>query len=110
MAQAAIYLAVAPKSDAAYTALNQALDEVRTGRAEPVPKQLRNAPTAAMKEWGYGKGYEHAHQFEDAIPGMDCLPEGLRGTRFSAPSSRGVEAKIAERLAEIRRIRGAETD
>src|ERR1700683_3681702 len=63
LAQAAIYLAVAPKSDAAYRALNGAMETVSKSTAEPVPMQLRNAPTNAMKEWGYGTGYQHAHQF-----------------------------------------------
>jgi putative ATPase len=65
LAQAAIYLSVAPKSDAAYQGLNQALEEVRTGTAEPVPMRLRNPVTSAMKQWGYGKGYRHAHRFPD---------------------------------------------
>ncbi len=102
LAQAAIYLAVAPKSDAAYAALNSAREAVRTGTAEPVPMQLRNAPTRAMKQWGYGKGYEHAHRFDDAITGMECLPPSLAGKRFYHPTERGVEARIAQRLDEIR--------
>ncbi len=102
LAQVAIYLAVAPKSDAAYRALKQAMETVRTTVAEPVPMQLRNAPTKAMKAWGYGAGYQHAHQFEDALNAMECLPEGLRGTQFYSPTTRGVEARILERLEEIR--------
>lgn len=109
LAQAAIYLAVAPKSDAAYRALNAAMEDVQTHRADPVPMQLRNAPTRSMKAWGYGKGYEHAHQQEDAITQMECLPERLRGVRFYEPANRGMEQRIAERLAEIRKRReGAE--
>jgi len=105
LAQLAIYLAVAPKSDAAYSALNQAVETVRTGVAEAVPMHLRNAPTTAMKKWGYGKGYQHAHQFEDALPEMECLPEGLAGTEFYHPTDRGAELRIAERLAAIRRAK-----
>ncbi len=105
LAQAAIYLAMAPKSDAAYRALNAAMEDVRTMRAEPAPMQLRNAPTRAMKQWGYGAGYQHAHQFEDALPEMECLPERLVGRRFYEPVNRGLEQKIAERLAELRRRR-----
>ncbi len=105
LAQITIYLSVAPKSDAAYRALNAVLEDVRANRAEPVPMQLRNAPTRAMKQWGYGKGYEHAHQFEDAMTGMECLPERLAGRRFYEPSGRGMEQRIAERLAEIRKRR-----
>ncbi|MCC6587881.1 MAG: replication-associated recombination protein A [Bryobacterales bacterium] len=103
LAQVAIYLAMAPKSDAAYKALGMAQQTVRERVAEPVPLHLRNAPTRAMKQWGYGKGYQHAHQFEDAVVDMECLPESLIGTRFYEPAARGVEARIAERLAEIRR-------
>ena len=105
LAQAAIYLAMAPKSDAAYRALNAAMEDVRTMRAEPVPMQLRNAPTRAMKQWGYGAGYQHAHQFEDALPEMECMPERLVGRRFYEPVNRGLEQKIAERLAELRKRR-----
>ena len=102
LAQAAIYLAVAPKSDAAYRALNKAIETVSKSTAEPVPMQLRNAPTRAMKEWGYGAGYQHAHQFEDALNTMDCLPEHLRGTVFYEPTDRGIEQRIAQRIEEIR--------
>jgi putative ATPase len=103
LAQAAIYLAVAPKSDAAYRALNAAMETVERSPAEPVPMQLRNAPTRAMKQWGYGAGYQHAHQFEDAINTMECLPESLRGTRFYEPTDRGVEQRILQRLEELRK-------
>ena len=106
LAQAAIYLAVAPKSDAAYQALNQAAQDVvqDAARRTRVPMHLRNAPTRAMKEWGYGDGYQHAHQFsQDALTGMECLPESLAGTRFYEPSDRGIEARITERLDAIRK-------
>lgn len=102
LAQIAIYLAVAPKSDAAYAALNSVLSEVQNGTAYPVPMQLRNAPTGPMKQWGYGKGYQHAHKFEDAVTNMRCLPEELGDREFYKPSNRGVESRIAERLAEIK--------
>jgi putative ATPase len=102
LAQAAIYLSVAAKSDAAYRALNQARDVARTRVAEPVPMHLRNAPTRSMKEWGYGKGYQHAHDYRDAVTSMECLPPGLAGTRFYEPLPRGTEQKIAERLEDIR--------
>jgi len=102
LAQVAIYLAVAPKSDAAYRALNAATEAVMKSTADPVPMQLRNAPTKAMKQWGYGSGYQHAHQFEDAINTMECLPDNLRGTIFYEPTDRGVEQRIRQRLEEIR--------
>jgi putative ATPase len=103
LAQAVIYLAVAAKSDAAYKALNLARQTVQNLPAEPVPMNLRNAPTSHMKAWGYGEGYEHAHQMEDAVTGMECLPPALEGTRFYEPQARGLEIRIAERLEELRR-------
>jgi putative ATPase len=105
LAQAIIYLSVAPKSDAAYRALGAVLEDVRGTIHEPVPLQLRNAPTRAMKEWGYGEGYRHAHQFEDAITDMECLPASLAGKRWYHPTDRGLEKRIRERLAEIREKR-----
>ena len=102
LAQATIYLAVAPKSDASFRALNAVIEAVQSHRDEPVPFHLRNAPTKAMKQWGYGAGYQHAHNFEDALPEMECLPESLAGTRFYEPTNRGLEQKIAERLEAIR--------
>jgi putative ATPase len=106
LAQAAIYLSVAPKSDAAYQALNAALGDVRERTADPAPAHLRNPVTRHMKEWGYGAGYQHAHQFEDAMTEMECLPAALAGRRYYEPTSRGIEQRIGERLAEIRRRRG----
>jgi putative ATPase len=105
LGQAAIYLAVAPKSDAAYRAMNALSEDVQNSMAEPVPMHLRNAPTAAMKQWGYSAGYEHAHQFEDAISGMDCLPPSLMGKRYYIPTDRGLEKRIAERMEEIRQAK-----
>ena len=102
LAQAVIYLAIAPKSDAAYKALNAAREKVQNSPAEPVPMQLRNAPTKHMKAWGYGEGYQHAHQAQDAMNTMECLPDNLQGTEFYHPTGRGLEERIAQRLAEIR--------
>jgi putative ATPase len=102
LAQAAIYLAIAPKSDAAYRALNKASETVEKSVAEPVPMQLRNAPTRHMKVWGYGVGYQHAHDFDEALNQMECLPESLKGTVFYEPTDRGVEQKIGGRLAALR--------
>jgi putative ATPase len=106
LAQAAIYLCVAPKSDAAYRAMHELQNDVQATMAEPVPLHLRNAPTAPMKQWGYGAGYQHAHQFEDAIPDMQCLPPSLAGRRYYQPTDRGLEKRISERLDEIRRLKG----
>ena len=105
LAQAAIYLAVAPKSDASYKALDVARADVATAIAEPVPLHLRNAPTGLMKAFGYGQGYQHAHQFEDALTDMECLPPSLAGRRYYYPTNRGLEKRIAERLEEIREAR-----
>jgi putative ATPase len=110
LAQAAIYLSVAPKSDASYQALNRVMEAVEQHVAEPVPFHLRNAPTGAMKQWGYGEGYQHAHKLEDALPDMECLPESLAGTTFYEPTNRGLEQRIAERLAEIRSRRKSKSD
>ena len=105
LAQAAIYLCVAPKSDAAYQALNAVKEDVEKTIAEPVPMQLRNAPTRDMKAWGYGAGYQHAHQFEDAMVDMECLPASLAGRQYYFPTDRGMEKRIAERLEEIRKLK-----
>jgi putative ATPase len=102
LAQAAVYLAMAPKSDAVYKAAGRVRDDVQRTVADPVPMRLRNAPTPLMKSWGYGAGYQHAHEFEGAVPDMDCLPDSLRGRRYYFPTDRGVEKRIAERLAELR--------
>ncbi|HAX42537.1 MAG TPA: AAA family ATPase, partial [Solibacterales bacterium] len=102
LAQAALYLALAPKSDAGYRALNAARALVRERPAEAVPLHLRNAPTKSMKEWGYGAGYEHAHQQPEALTTMPCLPEALAGQRFYEPSTRGFEVRLKERLEAIR--------
>lgn len=102
LAQITLYLALAAKSDAAYQALNSVRAEIRQAVAEPVPLHLRNASTKLMKGLGYGTGYKHAHQYADAVTGMECLPPSLAGREFYQPRDRGVEKKIAERLREIR--------
>lgn len=107
LAQVAVYLAVAPKSDAVYRGLGKARQAVRTGPARQVPLHLRNAPTRLMREQGYAKGYEHAHRSAAGVVAMECLPEGLEGARFYVPANRGIEERIAKRLADIRRQRDA---
>ena len=102
LAQVAIYLAIAPKSDSAYKALRQAVAVAETEVAEPVPMQLRNASTKAMKQWGYGEGYQHAHEFEGGLNQMECLPAHLKGRTFYQPTDRGVEQRISQRLEELR--------
>ncbi len=110
LAQLTIYLSIAPKSDAAYQALNRVTSVVQKTTAEPVPMHLRNAPTKAMKDWGYSKGYQHAHKFADAITDMSCLPENLAGQTFYEPTDRGVEKRIGERLEELRKARVKSAD
>jgi putative ATPase len=103
LGQLTIYLALAPKSDASYKAFGAVMEDVRNTVAEPVPMNLRNAVTRPMKAWGYGEGYQHAHTFEDAMVDMECLPPSLAGREWYHPTNRGVEQRIAERLAEIRK-------
>jgi putative ATPase len=98
LAQIAIYLALAPKSDAAYRALSVVTDTVEQTPAAPVPLRLRNAPTSLMKNMGYAKGYKHAHGEPDAVTDMQCLPETLAGHTFYHPSDRGFEQKLQERM------------
>lgn len=106
LAQAALYLAVAPKSNAVYTAFKAARRTIAERPADPVPKVIRNAPTRLMKEEGYGAGYVYAHDTEDGVGGLECLPDALAGTRFYAPTAHGVEKRIRDRLEELGRLRG----
>jgi len=99
LAQLTIYLALSPKSDAAYQALNKVDAVIESTPAPPVPLHLRNAPTGLMKQLGYSRGYEHAHQAPDAITDMACLPEALAGYRFYQPTDRGYEKTLRQRLA-----------
>jgi len=101
LAQAAVYLAVAPKSNAVYVAYRRAAADARETEAEPVPLHLRNAPTGLMKELGYGKGYEYAHDREDAIVAQTHLPESLEGRVYYEPTGRGVEERIGRRMAKL---------
>jgi putative ATPase len=108
LAQAAIYLATAPKSNAVYRAYGAAAQAAERDAAQPVPLHLRNAPTRLMKQLDYGKGYRYAHDEGDAIADMDCLPENLRGRKFYEPTERGFEKEIKRRLdrwAEIKKER-----
>jgi putative ATPase len=98
LAQLTLYLALAPKSDAAYRALNQVDSLIENSRAEPVPMHLRNAPTRLMKELGHGKGYQHAHESPEAITAMSCLPPSLSDRIFYQPSTRGFERQLSERI------------
>ncbi|TXH04917.1 MAG: replication-associated recombination protein A [Nevskiaceae bacterium] len=107
LAQVVVYLAVAPKSNAVYTALSAARAAVEEHGSLEVPMHIRNAPTKLMKELGYGEGYRYDHDERDAHAiGQQFLPERLSGTRFYEPTQRGLEIKIAERLAQLRRSAG----
>ncbi len=105
LAQAAIYLSAAPKSNAVYVAYGRAVKDAHHDVAEPVPLHLRNAPTALMKELKYGEDYLYAHDHADAVTTMDCLPDNLRGRRFYEPTDRGLEKAIGERIAAWRSAR-----
>ena len=105
LAQLATYLAAAPKSNAVYLGYGEAVHEVRQGDNPPVPLHIRNAPTRLMKELGYGRGYQYAHDFDEQTAAMDCLPQPLAGRRFYEPKHVGLEREIRERLEKMREAR-----
>jgi putative ATPase len=103
LAQAAVYLATAPKSNAVYRAFGEAQRDVEEAPLEGVPLHLRNAPTSLMKEFGYGADYQYPHDLPEAFADQDYLPEGLKGRVYYHPTDRGLEAEIGRRLKEWRR-------
>ena len=105
LAQAAVYLSLAPKSDALYAGYGAALEDVRKTEADPVPLHLRNAVTGLMKNVGYGEGYKYAHDFEERVTDMACLPENLAGRAYYKPTEQGFEARLRLRMEEIRKLR-----
>jgi putative ATPase len=105
LAQAAIYLATAPKSNAIYLAYAAAAADSHTQAAESVPLHLRNAPTGLMKQLDYGKGYQYAHDEPDAVTDMPCLPPSLAGRTYYTPADRGFEKEIKKRLEEWKKLR-----
>jgi putative ATPase len=107
LAQATLFMALAPKSNAAYVAYNEAQADVRDRPAEPVPLHIRNAPTGLMKDLGYGAGYQYAHDAPDARVDQDDLPDSLRGREYYRPTNRGLEAELGRRLSEWRRWRAS---
>ncbi len=107
LAEAVVYLAIAPKSNSVYTAFGAVRRAVEESRQEPVPLHLRNAPTKLMKELGYSEGYRYAHDEAGKVANMDCLPEALQGSRWYHPTGEGREKLLAQRLDEVRRIRAA---
>jgi putative ATPase len=98
LAQAAVYCALAPKSNALYRAWREARKSIADGATDPVPMSIRNAPTGLMKREGYGEGYRYAHDHPDAVTDLDCLPERLRGRRFYRPTERGFEKELRSRV------------
>jgi putative ATPase len=109
LAEAIVYLSLAPKSNSIYTAYGAVQQEIEHTRQEPVPLHLRNAPTRLMKELEYGKGYLYAHDEEGKVANMDCLPDSLRGHTYYHPTQEGREKLLAQRMEEIRRIRTAKS-
>jgi putative ATPase len=105
LAQAAVYLSLAPKSNALYTGYGAVHEDVQKTEADPVPLHLRNAVTGLMKNIGYGEGYKYAHNFEDKVTDMSCLPGNLAGRLYYKPTDQGFEARLRQRLEEIRKIR-----
>jgi putative ATPase len=102
--QAVVYLATAPKSNALYITEKKIKKEIRRSGSLPVPLHLRNAPTGLMKELGYGKNYQYAHDAENGLVAQEHLPEELSGTRFYLPTERGYEAVVRDRLIKWRDI------
>jgi putative ATPase len=105
LAQAVAYLALAPKSNALYVAYGEVLEDVEKTAAEPVPLHIRNAVTKFMKQTGYGKGYEYAHDLEAKVADMECMPDNLRGRQYYHPTAEGREKLLAQRMQEIRKAR-----
>jgi putative ATPase len=105
LAEAVVYLALAPKSNSVYTAWGAVQGEIEQTRQEPVPLHLRNAPTRLMKQLDYGKGYQYAHDEEGRVADMDCLPDSLKGRTYFRPTQEGREKQLAARMEEIRRIK-----
>ena len=105
LAQAVVYLSVAPKSNALYTAYGSVQADVEQTAADPVPLHLRNAPTSLMKGLGYGRGYQYAHDLDSKVADMECLPENLRGRVYYQPTNEGIEKRIRDRMEEIKRLR-----
>ncbi len=110
LAEAVVYLCLAPKSNAVYTAYAAAQDDIEHTRQEPVPLHLRNAPTRLMKDLGYAKGYRYAHDEAGRVADMDCLPPSLQGRTYYRPTQEGREKQLAQRMEEIRKIREAKRE
>jgi putative ATPase len=110
LAQAAVYLSLAPKSNALYVGYGNVLEDVRQTEADPVPLHLRNAVTGLMKNIGYGEGYKYAHNFEEKLTDMQCLPDNLSGREYYKPTEQGFEARLRARMVEIAKLRSKTKD
>ncbi|MGA6980742.1 MAG: replication-associated recombination protein A [Candidatus Sulfotelmatobacter sp.] len=108
LAQAVVYLSVAPKSNALYTAYGDVQQDIERTAAQPVPLHLRNAPTRLMKGLGYGKDYQYAHDAEGKVANMQCLPDNLRDRVYYHPTNEGIEKRIRERMEEAKKLRRQE--
>ncbi|MFQ5723599.1 MAG: replication-associated recombination protein A, partial [Terriglobia bacterium] len=108
LAQAAVYLALAPKSNALYEGYGQVQEDVARTVAEPVPLHLRNPVTGLMRELGYGRGYQYAHAHEERTTSMPCLPASLRHRRYYSPTQEGFERELKKRLDELARLKKKE--
>ncbi len=102
MTQVVVYLSLAPKSNALYTAYEQAKQDALEQLAEPVPLVIRNAPTKLMAQLSYGKGYQYAHDTKEKLTSMQCLPDSLLGRSYYQPAGQGQEAELLKRLEQIK--------
>ena len=109
LAQAAVYLSLAPKSNALYAAYGEVLEDVHKTEADPVPLHLRNAVTGLMKNIGYAQAYKYAHNFDDKVTDMTCLPDNLSLRTYYKPTDQGFEARLRTRMDEIRKIKSKAT-
>ena len=107
LAQTVIYLSLAPRSNSVYMAYEHAKADALNMLSEPVPLVIRNAPTGLMKQLRYGEGYVYAHDTEEKIAHMECLPESLKGKRYYLPTENGTEAAAKERLEEVFRFKNS---
>lgn len=105
LAQAAVYLALAPKSNALYVGYGEAGKDLQETQSEPVPLHLRNAVTGLMKDVGYGRGYQYAHDYDEKVTDMSCLPDSLAGRNYYRPTDQGFEQRLRQRLEEIRKLK-----
>jgi putative ATPase len=101
LAEAAVYLSLAPKSNALYVGYGEVARDAEKTIAEPVPFHLRNAVTGLMANFGYGKGYQYAHKADDKLTDMQCLPDNLKDRHYYRPTDQGFEKRLKEKLAAI---------